>query len=299
MRDYVVLTDTGCDLEKELRDEYNIEYIPMHFIVDGVQYDASLDWQPFSVTEYYNLMRDGKRITTAQINVEEYKERFVKYLSEGKDILYVATSSRISASINSAMTAAEEIVKDYPDAKIICVDALRACYALGLLAIRAAELKAEGKTIEENAKWIEENKLTVHMEGTVENLKWLRQAGRVSATSAFFAGILNIKPIIVADALGRNFAVEKVKGRRTSINRIADRVKEEISDVPYQRIFISHADNLEDAKLMEEAIKERLGDVKIHIGYVGPGVGSAVGPGMLSINFFGSEVTLNKDLVGV
>lgn len=294
MKKFAIITDTGSDLERELREQYDIDYLCMHYIVDGVDYEASLDWKPYSAPEFYNLMRNGKRITTAQVNVEAYKEKFRKYASEGYDILSISTSSEISAGVNSSFAARDEVLKEFPDTKIICIDALRTCYALGLLVIHASELRSEGKTIEEVAEWIEKNKLTAHMEGTVENLKWLRQSGRVTATSAFFAGLLNIKPIIIADSLGRNFAVEKVKGRRASINRMADRVKERISDVPYQRIFISHADNIEDAKILEQAVKERLGDVDIHIGYVGPGVGASVGPGMLSINFFGCEVTLNK-----
>lgn len=296
MKKYVIVTDTGCDLESKFREEYDIEYVKMRFSTEGKDYEADLDWQHFSATDFYNRMRNGQRFITAQVNVEAYKRAFQKYLDEGYDILSLSTSSGISASIEASRVAREALLKEYPDAKIICVDCLRACYALGLLAIRASELRAEGKTIEEAAQWVEENKLKVNMIGSVDKLTYLKQAGRVSAASAFFGGLLNIKPIIVADALGRNFAAEKVKGRRTSFEKIAEMVKEAYEDAPYQRLWISHADCLEEAEELKSIILEKLGkEIDVHIGYVGICVGASVGPGMLGVFFYGKEVTLNKE----
>ncbi len=296
MGNYVILTDSACDLESKWREPFGIEYVPMGYSFDGNAYEADLDWKKLSAPEFYNLMRNGTRIYSAQVNVETFEEAFKKYAEEGKDVLYVACSSGLSASVKAGYVARETVLKEYPDRKIIIVDALRACYALGLLVIRAAELKAEGKTIEETAAWLEENKLTVNMEGSVDKLTYLKQAGRVSAASAFFGGLLNIKPIIMADAKGCNYAVEKVKGRRTSFVRIAERVAETFVDAPYQRVFISHADCLDEAEEFKAIVLEKLGkDVDIHIGYVGPGVGSAVGPGMIGIYYWGKEVTVNKE----
>lgn len=296
MKKYVIVTDTGCDLESSFREKYDVEYVKMHFSTEGKDYEADLDWQHFAATDFYNRMRGGQRFITAQVNVEAYKRAFKKYLDEGYDILSVSTSSGISASIEASRVAREALLQEYPDAKIICVDTLRACYALGLLAIRASELRAEGKTIEETAQWLEENKLKMNMIGSVDKLTYLKQAGRVSAASAFFGGLLNIKPIIVADALGRNFAAEKVKGRRTSFERIVEMVKEAYEDAPYQRLWISHADCLEEAEELKGMILEKLGkEVEVHIGYVGICVGASVGPGMLGVFFYGKEVTLNKE----
>ncbi|MBQ7949211.1 MAG: DegV family protein [Clostridia bacterium] len=296
MNKYVIVTDTACDLEKSFREEFSIEYVQMHYALDGQDYLASLDWNPISAPDFYDLMRNGKRFITAQVNIEQYKEAFKEYIEEGYDVLYIACSSRISASINASLMARKEILEEYPNAKIICVDSLRACYALGLLVIRAAELRGEGKTIEEVAEWVEQNRQTVHMIGSVDKLTWLKQAGRVSATSAFFGGLLNIKPIIIADAQGRNFAIEKLKGRKNSFNRIVEMAKEEFVDVPYQRVFISHADCLEEAEQLKKMLLEALGkDIPVHIGYVGPGVGASVGPGMIGVYFYGNEVTVNKE----
>ena len=295
MKKYVIITDTGSDLERSFRKKYGIEYVSMHFSCEGKDYEADMDWQQISAKDFYNGMREGKRFISAQVNVAAYKTAFKKFLDEGYDILSVSTSSGLSASVNASYVARDELLQEYPDAKIICVDALRACYALGLLVIRAAELREEGKTIEETAAWLNENKLTVNMIGSVDKLTYLKQAGRVSAASAFFGGLLNIKPIIVADALGKNFAAEKVKGRRTSFVRIAEMMKEAYVDgLPYQRVMISHADCYEEAEELKKIICDVLGkEIDVHIGYVGACVGSATGPGMIGVYFFGKKVTLN------
>ncbi|MBQ8373956.1 MAG: DegV family protein [Clostridia bacterium] len=294
MNNYVILTDTGCDLEACFREEYAIEYVPMHFSCDGKDYVADLDWKQISAKQFYDQMREGKRFITAQVNVATYKQAFEQYAAQGKEVLYIATSSGLSASIEASRVAREEVLKQFPQAKIVIVDGLRACYALGLIVIRASELRAEGKSIDEVAAWVEENRLTVHMIGSVDKLTYLKQAGRVSAASAFFGGLLNIKPIIIADAKGKNFAMEKVKGRMTSFKRIVELAKEGWQDVAYQRVFISHADCPEEAETLKNMLFEALGkEVPVHIGYVGSCVGASVGPGMIGVYFFGKEVTVN------
>ena len=295
MREYIILTDTGSDLERPLREKYGIEYVPFRYSFHGEDFEADPDWVRMSAKEFYDYMRAGERFITAQANTETYKAAFKKYIEQGYDVLYVATSSNISASVNTSKLVAEEMMKEHPEAKIICVDALRACFALGILVIRASELRAEGKTIEETAAWLEENKLRVNMIGSVDSLVYLKRAGRVSATSAFFGGLLHIKPIIIADAQGRNFAMEKVKGRKKSLARIVELCKEAWEEVEHQHVMISHADCPEDAEELKQMFFEAIGkEVPVYVGYVGTGVGASVGPGMIGIYFLGKEVTVNK-----
>lgn len=296
MKKYVIVTDSSCDLEKKFRDRYDIQYLPMHLSVDGTDFEADMDWGYISAKQFYHMMREGKRFISAQVNVESYKKAFKSYVEQGYDVLSLSCSSEISASIKASYIARDEVLAEYPDAKIICVDCLRACFALGILVLHAAELREEGKTIEEVAEWVEKNRLTANMIGSVDKLTWLKQAGRVSAASAFFGGLLNIKPIIIADAKGRNFAMEKVKSRKASFLRIAELMKESYLDVPYQKFFISHADCPEEAEELKQLIWQTLGkEIECNIGYVGGSVGSAVGPGMIGVYFFGKEVTINKD----
>lgn len=296
MRKFAIITDSCSDLDKTLRENYNIDYIPMHVNFDGKEYVADLDYREISLEDYYNLMKQGVRIKTAQINANEYYPFFEKYVKDGYDLLYVACSSALSNSLTESMKASEELKIKYSECKIICVDSLTACFALGMLCIRASELRAEGKTIEETAKWIEQNKLTVNQECTVETLKYLKQAGRVSATSAFFGGLLSVKPIIISDASGINAAVEKVKGRMNSINRLVERFKVEYVSVPYQRVRVVHGDSESDGKLLLEKIKQAIPDkdVEVTFGNIGPIVGATTGPGTIAVYFYGKEVTYDS-----
>ncbi|MBQ8426817.1 MAG: DegV family protein [Clostridia bacterium] len=296
MKKYVIITDSCSDLDKTLREQFDIDYIPMHVNFEGKEYDADLDYREVSLEEYYNLMKRGVRIKTAQINANEYIPFFEKYIKDGFDVLYIACSSALSHSVDESYKARDELKEKYPDAKVICVDSLTACFALGMLCIRASELRAEGKSIEETAEWIIKNRKTVNQECTVETLKYLKQAGRVSAASAFFGGLLSVKPIIISDVTGINAAVEKVKGRMNSINRLVERFKEEYVSVPYQRVRVVHGDGEADGKILLEKIKEVIPDkdVEVTFGNIGPIVGATTGPGTLAVYFYGKEVTFNS-----
>lgn len=250
-----------------------------------------------SVKEYYDLLREGKKITTTQMTAENYTKTFEKYLKEGLDVLYVGVSSALSSSFNVSLKVRDTLSDCYPERKIICVDSLNGCYGHGLLCVRASELRAEGKTIEETAEWLEKNRNTMNQEGTVESLKWLRQAGRVSGPAALFGGLLQIKPIVISDSTGHNAAVEKVKGRKASLLRLVERVKERYEEVPYQRMYVMHADCIEEAEFFRDELNKALPSThpEIEIGPVIHHVGAAVGPGMLGVYFYGKEVTYNSE----
>lgn len=295
MKKYVIVSDSCCDLGPELRKEFDIEYVHMHFIIEGKDYLADLDWKELSIDEFYDTMRKGVRIFTAQVNVEQFREAFEKYISEGYDILYIACSEALSSSVNASCLVRDELKAKYPESKIICLDSLNSSSGLGLLCLQASELRAEGKTIEEVAQIISDLRLSVNQKTTTDKLSYLKQAGRVGAASAFFGGILNIKPIIISDAKGLNVAIEKVKGRQASIDRLLELFNEHYLDVPYQKIIICHADCIDDANKIKETIMQNKDiKAKIYIENIGPTVGATVGPGTIAVNFFGKEVTLNK-----
>ena len=293
MKKFVIISDSCCDLSKDLREKYDVSYVPMHFIFDGEDHIADLDWTEFSVSEYYDIMRGGKRITTAQVSADDYRTAFENAIKDGCDVLYISCSSALSASVTASYAVRDELMQKYPDAKIVCVDSLTACTGLGLLCMTASELRAAGKTLDEVAQWLEEHKLEAHQEATPEKLNYLKQAGRVSATSAFFGGLLNIKPIIISDAQGRNLAVEKVKGRQTSIARLAERMQADFKTVDYQKIFVVHADCEEGAAALKKEIVARMPELEkdIQPGVIGPIIGATVGPGTLAVYYFGDKVT--------
>ena len=297
MKKYVIITDSCSDLEKSFRDEYDIICVPNTYSFDNKTYKATVDWEDHSPKEYYDLLRNGVKIISSQVNRTEYYRAFEEAILNGYDILSISVSSGLSSSYNSSLIVKDEILKKYQDSKIICIDTLISSLGLALICIHAAELRREGKSIEEVAEWIENNKFTVRQEGTVDKLVFLKRAGRISAASAFFGGLLNIKPIIISDVRGKNVAIEKVKGRKASFERIATRIYDKIVDVPYQRILIAHADCYDEALELRETIISKLSNknLDIRISYVGQAIGASVGPGTLIAYYYGEAETYDSE----
>ena len=294
MKKFVIVSDSCCDLNASLREKYQVDYIPMHFSCEGKEYVADLDWGDFSVREFYDHMRNGKRFITSQVNAAQYKEYFEEKIKEGYDILYIACSSALSSSVKASYLVRDELKEKYPEAKIICIDSLNSCMGLGLMCIKASEMREEGQSIEEISSWIEENKLRFNQECTVDSLKYLKQAGRVSAMSAFFGGLLSVKPIIISDVNGNNAAVEKVKGKANSINRVVERCVNAYTG-EYKQIYAVHADCEEDLNIFVAQLKEKLPeDVIINTGYIGPIIGASAGPGTIAVYFFGKKVVFDS-----
>ena len=296
MRDYVIVTDSCSDMYKDLREKYNVDYIPMHIMYKGKEIPASLDWgEYFTQRELWDEIETKTRLTTSQINESEYTERFTQYLEAGKDILSISCSSALSQSINSSRMAKAALEKKYPDAKIYCIDSLNACKGLGLMTITASSMRAEGKSIDEVAAWLEKNKLCVHQWCTVDDLGYFKRAGRVTGAAAFFGGILQVKPIIVSDAKGHNAPITKVKGRKASIKALVDAAKENIIDPENQILYVCHGDCLEAAESFAEQLREAVNPKDIYIDWLGPIIGATAGDGTLVVFFYGNEVTFVKE----
>lgn len=291
MKDFVIFGDSTCDLDLATRQEFNVDYIPMSYIVDEQEYTASLDWEFHSVKEYYDLMRNGKRVYTAQIAVNVCREKFLAAIEAGKDVVYIACSSALSSSYQTACVIARELEESHPGAKIYCVDALISILGQGILVLEAARQRQLGKSAGETAAYIESIRLNVNMVGYPGSLEYLRRAGRVKASSAFFGNLFGVKPILVSDRLGNNYALKKVKGianaRATTAQMIAEAVTEE-SDT----LYISHADCPEEAEALRNAILSCHPFSKVVVGTVCPIVGASVGPGTVAAFILGKEVTI-------
>ncbi|MDD5884691.1 MAG: DegV family protein [Erysipelotrichaceae bacterium] len=292
-----IFIDSTGDLDAELRKKYSIDYCAMsisfHDPADNKDHEirASLDWdQGYSPKQFYDVMRTGTKIYTAQVTRQEFLDRFVPALEAGNDVLYIACSSSLSRSIDLANQVAVELRERYPERKIVCVDSLISGYAQGDMAIRARKMSEEGKTIEEIASWLEENKLKFNQWATTENLSYLKRAGRVKASSAFFGNILAIKPILISDAAGNNYAIKKVKGRKASLMEIIKDTIDSAEDIEHQTIYVAHADDLEGAEFCVEQLKKLAHPQAIHIGNIGPIIGGSTGPGTLAIYSFGKKV---------
>ena len=299
MASFHVLTDSTSDLPVELRQQYGINYFPMEFsTTEGKSYIASLDWKNITSGDFYDSMRNGTRYQTSQVSADTYREILRDHLSMGKDVIYIACSSALSSSIKSAYYVRDELKEEFPDRKVICIDSLISGMAQGLIAIECAKMRDEGKTIEECEQWVEDNKMFYNQCSTTETLSYLKEAGRVTASSAFFGNLFAVKPIIVSDTQGQNRAIRKVKGRKSSFTDIADHVSKFIVHPDKQTIWIGHADCAEDANALEKELKAKMPDADIKIYVIGPIVGCSVGPGTLIVNYKGKHKNEQIELQG-
>lgn len=289
MRTFDIITDSTSDLSLELREKYDIDYCKMEFSAEDKTYRASLDWDEISYKTFYDSMRQGKRYKTVQVPVKTFDSVFRQHLDKGNDILYIACSSGLSGSYNAAKVYVEELKSDYPGRKIVCVDSLISGMGQGSMAILAAEMKAEGNTLEETASWIEENKLFFNQYGTVESLDYLKAAGRVTASSAFFGNLFAVKPILISDLEGHNLAVKKVKGRVSSLNELAAMTAKYITNPLEQTIYIGHADDEAAATAVSDKIKELIPGTDTALYVIGPIVGASVGPGTIIVFYRGKN----------
>ncbi len=292
MKKFQVLTDSTADVEKIYREQYDLDYLKMVFRLGDKEYDADVDWSEISAKEYYDLMRKGNRFITGLVKTEEFESKFKKYLEMGLDILYIACSSKLSGSVGNGKVVAEELMEKYSDRKIICLDSLRSTYGEGQIAIAAAKMANEGMELEEAAKIIEEDKLKYQIFCTVGSLEWLKKAGRVKASAAFFGNLFGVKPIIIADAKGNNYAYKKVKGRKTALDDIIASVKERIIDPENATVYVEHADCLKDAEYVINSLKEQVNPKNIVLGNVGPIIGATTGPDTIVVSFYGEKVTI-------
>ncbi len=291
MKDFVILADSTCDLSKELRTQYDVDYVPMNYVVDDLEYVASLDWESHSPTAFYDLMRGGKRVTTTQVPRNVYEEKFSSIIAQGKDVLYISCSSALSGSIGVARVIARELMEQNPDAGIYCVDSLISSLGQGHLVIEAAKKRAEGMSAQDTARYIESIRLKVNQCGTVASMEYLRRAGRVKAAKAFFGNLFGVKPIIISDVKGQNYAYKKVKGTSNARIAIAEDIKS-AADGVYDRLYLSHADCAEEAALLRDEILKIAPFKDITLGYIGPIVGASVGPGTVIVFCYGKEVTI-------
>ena len=283
---YVIVTDSGSDLPKYLSEELGVQVISLSVLVDG---EEAMDDEMVERPLFYEKLRNGKMATTAAVNMEKFAAVAEPLLKEGKDILYLGFSSGLSSTYQAAKNAAEELQETYPERKIIAVDTLCASLGEGLIVYHATRLQSEGKSIEETAKWVEDNRLNLAHWFTVDDLHFLKRGGRVSAATAMVGSMLQIKPVMHVDDEGHLVKVTTARGRRASIKALFDKIPETAIDPEKQVYYISHGDCLADAELLASMIRERYGDVKIVIDYVGAVIGAHSGPGTLALFFLGTK----------
>ena len=243
MRDYVILTDSCCDLSAEMAAELGVEVLPLSLQMGDRTYRNYLDGREIGFHEFYERVRSGELATTSAVNVGEFEEKMREILKTGKDILSISFSSALSTTYQSAVIAAEDLKESHPDGKVLVVDSLCASLGQGLLVWYAAQERKKGRTIEEVRDWAEANKLSLCHQFTVDDLHFLKRGGRISATTAVVGSMLQIKPVLHVDDEGHLILMSKVRGRDASLKALVGKMKETaLSNVRDQMVFISHGD---------------------------------------------------------
>ena len=292
MADYVILTDSSTDLTKDLRERFGVDdYLPGNITFpDGHTEDSSLDWDTITPQDFYTSMSKDSMYSTSIKNTELQEAFFEKYLKEGKDILNISLSHSLSNTYDSCRKAAQNLQERYPDRKIIIVDSLRYAGALGLLVSYACDLKKEGKSIEEVAAWLEENRNKCHQTGTVDDLKFLAKLGRCSNVSAFMGSLINIKPMAEFNREGMNQIITKVTGYKKLFAAMIEYMKATI-DPDAKRIFVSHTFRKAQWLQLQELVKETFPQAEIVPTTVNMANGSSIGPGMVVAFYLGKEIS--------
>ena len=286
MSEYVITVNSTVDLPKEWLEERHVPVFPLKYTIEDKTYE---DMSGLSSKEFFQKLREGKMATTTQINPEQAKESFEPLLKEGKDILHLGFSSGLSGTYNSMRIAAEELKEEYPDRKLIVIDTLCACLGEGLLLYYALKRKSEGMSIDELAEWVEENKLNICHDVTVDDLNHLHRGGRISKATAVVGTMVKIKPIIHMDNQGKLQVIGKERGRKKSLNKIVDMAVEQARGWENDIIMITHGDCLEDAEYVAGLVREKMGIDNILINNIGTVIGSHTGPGVVAVFCMGSQ----------
>ena len=289
MNPYVFMTDSDSDLPFSYVDQLDLSMVYMPYIIDGKEFMDDLG-RSGTQKEYFDNMRAGAAPSTSLLPMGAYLDIFEPILAEGKDILFIAFSSQLSGTMNNARSAAEELLEKYPERKILIVDTLSISAPQSIRVLKAYELYREGKSMEEVAQWVEANKMRAQAWLTVDDLKYLRRGGRISAVAAVAGTLLDLKPIITENREGKLVSTDKVRGRKSALRLIADRAAENIDDPANAMPVIMHADAPEDAQRLEKLLRERMPELpEIQTWYVGPVIGAHCGPGTVAICYFGKE----------
>ena len=289
MSDFVILTDSSADLGEEMVRKLDVQVVPLGFVLDGQVYHDYPDNRDMDPHAFYERLRKGDAATTNAVNTAQYTEALEPLLQAGRDVLVLAFSSGLSATYQSSVIAVEELRAKYPERKLYTVDTLCASLGQGLLVWYAAQLRERGRSIKEVRDWVEEHKLNLCHQFTVDDLYFLKRGGRVSAATALVGSMLHIKPVLHVDSEGHLINIDKVRGRQASLKALVDRMEETAIDPGSLTVFISHGDCLEDAQAVAEMVKKRFGVDEIYINYVGPVIGAHSGPGTVALFYIGTE----------
>ncbi|MBQ7599721.1 MAG: DegV family protein [Clostridia bacterium] len=296
MKQFEILADANCDLVEKYQKEYDIHVIPGHIVMpDGSDIPAFLNWDVISKEEFYaTLKKNPDSYATSPANVADFEAEFEKFASRGEELLVMTISSGISGAYGFACTAREQVLEKYPDARIRIVDTLRFGPGFGLMVVHASLLREQGKTMEETAAWLEENKNRFHQAGWLDDLSFVAKKGRLTHAKAFFGTLAGVKPIGEFDYNGLTTVIGKFKGAKAAYAGLLEYIEKTVEDPENQIFFIAQTNRLPQAEEYKRLIEERFHPKAVYINDVFPSVSINVGPGLMAAYYIGKPIS--KDL---
>jgi len=282
---YVLITDSACDIFPEKLAEWDVQMIPLAFLFTDTGREQKDHEEP--IEEFYASMRAGRVAKTSCVNEGDFEDAFTPFLEAGKDILYLAFSGGLSATCENGKKTAASLEKKYPGRRVRVIDSLAASAGQGLFVYLGVKNRDAGMSLDENADALEADKLHICHWFTVDDLVYLKRGGRVSAATALLGTALNVKPVLHVDNAGHLIKMSQVHGRKKSIRKLAEKLGETI--LPDSPVFISHGDCAEDAEMLRDILDKEYGKKVDLITFVGSVIGAHSGPGTLALFFRGTE----------
>ena len=293
MQKYIILPDVTCDLSTEMREYFGVkDYIRGHVHIDEKDIQTTLDWEQISRAEFYKILSNKKsEVSSAAASPEEYYQAFKGYVEQGYAVLSMSISSTISGTYSIAVTTANRIKEEFPEANVYCFDSKRMSGSFGLLVAYAYELQASGKSFEEVIAWLEENKSRVHQMGPIDDLTFIARRGKISKGKAFMGNLVGVKPMGDSNEEGYVTVLAKVKGIKKAISATVGYIQRMITDAENQYIFLLHSDREAIARALQEKLQQELPCKKVFLGDIHSACGTNIGPGMICVYFMGEPIS--------
>ena len=293
-REFVLSCCSTVDLPYAYMAQRDIPVLFYHYVVGDQEYVDDMGRDPAALPRFYGFLKAGQLPQTSQINVADYLDFFEEQLKKG-DLLHIAFTSGQSGSVHNAQAAGKLLQEKYPDKKIVVVDSLCSSSGYGLLVDGAADLRDEGRSMDEIADWVLEKRQKVHHQFYSTELKFYRRSGRMSGAAAAIGTVLGICPIMRLDDKGRIIAYDKVRGKKNAVARTVETMKRhaENGENYSGKAFICHSNCLADAEATKAAVEAAFPHLngKVEINSIGTTIGSHTGPGTVALFFWGQERT--------
>lgn len=276
-----IFTDTACDLPKSYYDEGKVTAFPLSVELDGEVYKDVFEMDGSTL---YEAIKNGAQPKTSQVSPDTFMTTFEELAKSGEEGIYIAFTSELSGTYSTAKMIRDQVLETYPELKLTIIDTKCASLGQGLVVLEAVRLKEEGKTLAELTEAITAYAASMNHLFTVDDLNFLARGGRVSKTSAFLGGMLNIKPVLHVEE-GRLVPLEKIRGQKKAIKYMVDYVAEKGGDFSTKQIGICHSNDPELAATVQAALQERLNPASFYTVVIGSVIGSHVGLGTVGIFF--------------